>query len=193
MPKEPTGPARKSPPRRSTSATRADAGAHDHQPSVSNGASSAAAGAAQAAVHAPPATVTAAAPVLLSGGNPQIPKGYGDEPVQAYIAAMPGWKQQVGRHIDALIVGNVAGVRKAVKWNTPMYGVRDNEYFVSFHCFTNYIKVTFFQGAKLVPPPPVASKYPAVRYAHIDENGVVDEDLFIRWLRQASELPGERL
>jgi hypothetical protein len=96
----------------------------------------------------------AAKPALLSGGNPQIAKGYGDAPVQAYIAAMPGWKRDVGRRLDALIVRTVPGVRKAVKWNSPLYGVEDQVWFLGFHCFTNYVKVAFFRGASLRPVPP---------------------------------------
>lgn len=132
-------------------------------------------------------------PVLLSGGNPQIPKGDGDGPVQAYIAAMPGWKRDVGRRLDALIGRAVPGVRKAVKWNSPFYGVEDRTWFLSFHCFTRYVKVTFFQGARLDPAPPERSKYPAVRYFHIHEDDALDEARFTDWVKQASRLPGERL
>jgi hypothetical protein len=131
-------------------------------------------------------------PVLLSGGNPQIAKAYGDAPVQAYIAAMPGWKREVGRRLDALIVRTVPGVRKAVKWNTPFYGVEDGVWFLSFHCFTKYIKVTFFRGASLRPVPSGASKYKDVRYLDIYE-GQLDEAQFAAWVTQASLLPGERL
>lgn len=132
-------------------------------------------------------------PKLLSGGNPQIPKGEGDGPVQAYIAAMPGWKAGVGRRLDALIAAKVPGVRKAVKWNSPFYGAPDQEgWFASFHCFTRYVKVTFFQGARLEPPPPGASRTPAVRYLDIHEDGL-DEAQFAAWVRQASRLPGERI
>jgi hypothetical protein len=133
-----------------------------------------------------------AKPVLLSGGNPQIAKGYGDVPVQAYIAAMPGWKSDVGRRLDAIIAGAVPGVRKAVKWNSPFYGVEDNVWFLSFHCFTRYVKVTFFRGTSLSPVPPGASKHPDVRYLDIYE-GQLDEAQFADWVKQASELPGERL
>lgn len=132
-------------------------------------------------------------PVLLSGGNPQIPKGYGNEPVQAYIAAMPGWKRAVGEKIDAIVERTVPGVDKAVKWNSPLYGVDRPEWFLSFHCFTKYIKVTFFQGAALSPPPPEKSKYDHVRYTHIYEDKPFDEDLFADWVKQASQLPGERM
>ncbi|HEX7030957.1 MAG TPA: DUF1801 domain-containing protein, partial [Gammaproteobacteria bacterium] len=107
---------------------------------------------------------------LLSGGNPQIPKGHGDAPVQAYIDAMPGWKSDVGRRIDAIVVRTVPGVRKAVKWNSPFYGVEDGLWFLSFHCFAKYIKIAFFRGASLHPPPPVASKHKDVRYFHVHEN-----------------------
>jgi hypothetical protein len=133
-----------------------------------------------------------ATPTLLSGGNPQIAKGYGDAPVQAYIAAMPGWKRDVGRRIDELIVGAVPGVRKAVKWNSPFYGVEDNVWFVSFHCFTKYIKAAFFRGALLRPVPPGASKQKEVRYLDIYE-GQLDEARFVDWVKQASRLPGERM
>jgi len=131
-------------------------------------------------------------PVLLSGGNPQIAKGYGDGPVQAYIAAMPGWKHAVGHRIDALIEQEVPGVAKAVKWNSPFYGVEEGSWFLSLHCFNAYVKVTFFQGASLDPMPAVTSKAPQVRYHHIAEDGAID-DQFAAWVRQASRLPGERL
>ncbi|OHB29784.1 MAG: histidine kinase [Phenylobacterium sp. RIFCSPHIGHO2_01_FULL_69_31] len=132
-------------------------------------------------------------PVLLSGGNPQIPKGYGDEPVQRYIAAMPGWKRRVGERLDALIVGAVPGVQKAVKWNSPFYGVEKDAWFLSFHCFTKYVKVTFFRGASLDPRPPGASKHEQVRYLDIREDDAIDEAQFTDWLKQASRLPGERM
>lgn len=131
-------------------------------------------------------------PVLLSGGNPQIPKGYGDAPVQAYIAAMPGWKHDVGRRLDALIVGAVPGVQKAVKWNSPLYGMEDDGWFLSLHCFTRYIKVTFFRGSSLRPIPPGASKHKEVRYLDIHE-GQLDEAQFVDWVRQASQMPGEKM
>jgi len=131
-------------------------------------------------------------PVLLSGGNPQIPKGYGDEPVQAYIAAMPGWKQPIGRQIDAIVTRVVPGVLKAVKWNTPFYGVEPDHYFLSFHVFDKYVKVTFFRGAELDPAPPGKSKYPAVRYLDIRENSF-DEARFADWVKQAARLPGDKL
>ncbi|MDE2662594.1 MAG: DUF1801 domain-containing protein [Gemmatimonadota bacterium] len=130
---------------------------------------------------------------LLSGGNPQIPKADGDGPVQDYIAAMPGWKREVGRHLDALIERSVPGVRKAVRWNSPFYGIENQGWFLSFHCFTRYIKVTFLNGASLRPAPPVESKHEHVRYFHIREEDEVDEDLLVDWLQQASALPGEGL
>lgn len=131
-------------------------------------------------------------PRLLSGGNPQIAKGYGDAPVQAYIAAMPGWKSDVGRRIDALIVRTVPGVKKAVKWNSPFYGLEDNRYFLSFHAFAKYIKVAFFRGASLDPAPPGTSKQQNVRYLDIHEDGF-DEAQFADWVKQASALPGEKM
>lgn len=132
-------------------------------------------------------------PVLLSGGNPQIAKGYGDEPVQAYIAAMPGWKQDVGRRLDALIAQSVPSVHKAVKWNTPLYGIEGQGWFLGFHCFAKYVKVTFFRGASLDPIPPVASKMKDTRYFHIHEDGQFDEDQLAAWVKQASVLPGEKM
>jgi hypothetical protein len=131
-------------------------------------------------------------PVLLSGGNPQIAKGYGDAPVQAYIAAIPGWKKDIGRRLDMLVARTVPGVRKAVKWNSPFYGVEDNAWFLSFHCFTNYIKVTFFRGTSLRPVPLGESKHKDVRYLDIRE-GQLDEAQFVDWVKQASQLPGERM
>ena len=132
-------------------------------------------------------------PKLLSGGNPQIPKGDGDAPVQAYIAAMPGWKRDVGRRLDALIAGAVPGVRKAVKWNSPFYGAGDEGWFLSWHCFDRYVKVAFFRGTSLDPPPPVGSKQKEVRYLHVHEDDDLDEARFAAWAKQASELPGERM
>lgn len=131
--------------------------------------------------------------VLLSGGNPQIPKGYGDLPVQTYIAAMPGWKRGVGERLDAIITATVPGVEKAVKWNTPLYGVARDQWFTAFHCMTTYIKVTFFRGGQLVPIPPEGSRQPDVRYLHIPESGILDETQVAAWIMQASRLPGERL
>lgn len=132
-------------------------------------------------------------PKLLSGGNPQIAKGYGNEPVEAYLAAMPGWKQEIGRHLDALIVAAVPNVTKAVKWNTPFYGLEGEGWFASFHCFTKYIKVTFFRGTSLRPQPPGESKHPEVRYLDIPESPPFDETQFTDWIKQASKLPGEKL
>ncbi len=133
------------------------------------------------------------APVLLSGGNPQIAKGYGDAPVQAYIAAMPGWKQAVGRRLDTLIEKTVPGVQKAVKWNSPFYGVERGAWFLSYHCFTRYVKVTFFRGTALAPVPPGTSRHPEVRYLDIREDAPLDEARFVDWVKQASRLPGETL
>lgn len=137
-----------------------------------------------------------AKPRLLSGGNPQIDKGYGEAPVRAYIAAMPGWKRDVGRALDEIITRAVPGVRKAVKWNSPLYGAEgeDNGWFLSFHCFDRYIKVAFFRGAELDPLPPVASRQKHVRYLHVFEKETgeaFDESLFARWVMQASRLAGE--
>ncbi|RZJ05391.1 MAG: DUF1801 domain-containing protein [Brevundimonas sp.] len=136
---------------------------------------------------------TPAKPALLSGGNPQIAKGYGDAPVQAWIAAAPGWKGEAGRRLDALIERTVPGVMKAVKWNTPMYGLEKDVWFVSFHAFDRYLKVAFFCGAALDPMPPVGSKQKDVRYFHIHEDEPVDEARLADWIRQASRLPGERM
>jgi hypothetical protein len=134
----------------------------------------------------------AAKPKLLSGGNPQIPKGFGDAPVQAYIAAMPGWKRDTGRRLDDLIERTVPGVSKAVKWNSPFYGVEEGVWFLSLHCFTKFIRVTFFRGASLDPVPPGTSKHKDVRYLDIHE-GELDEAQFAAWVKQASELPGEKM
>jgi hypothetical protein len=137
----------------------------------------------------------AAKPALLSGGNPQIAKAYGDAPVQAYIAAMPGWKRNVGRRLDALIVATVPGVRKAVKWNSPFYGAEDENqgWFLSFHCFAKYVKVAFFRGAGLRPVPPGTSKQKHVRYLDIHEGDQLDEAQFAAWVKQAAALPGEKM
>jgi len=132
-------------------------------------------------------------PRMLSGGNPQIGKGYGDAPVQAYIAAMPGWKRAVGARLDALIEHTVPGVCKAVKWNSPFYGMADNVWFLGVHCYTRYVKVAFFNGAALEPVPPGASKQKKVRYLDIHENDPIDETQLTEWIRQASLLPGERM
>ena len=132
----------------------------------------------------------AAKPALLSGGNPQIAKAHGDAPVQAYIAAMTGWKRDVGRRLDALIMRTVPGVRKAVKWNSPFYGMEGEGWFLSFHCFTKYVKVTFFRGASLHPLPPSESKHKDVRYFDIHEDDELDEAQMTAWIRQAAALPG---
>jgi hypothetical protein len=132
-------------------------------------------------------------PVLLSGGNPQIAKADGDAPVQAYIAAMPGWKQDVGKHLDALIVKTVPSVRKAVKWNSPLYGADSEGWFLSIHCFARYVRVAFFRGASLQPLPPGESKQKHVRYLDIHEGETLDEAQFTDWVRQASRLPGEMM
>ena len=134
-----------------------------------------------------------AKPTLLAGGNPQIAKADGDAPVQAYIAAMPGWKRDVGRRLDALIVRTVPGVRKAVKWNSPLYGVEGEGWFLGVHCFTNYVKVAFFRGTSLRPVPPGESKSKDTRYLDIHEHDQLDEAQFVAWVKQASQLPGERM
>jgi len=139
-----------------------------------------------------PVKKKAGAPKLLSGENPQIPKGYGDAPVQAYIAAIPGWKRDVAARLDALITKALPRVKKAVKWNSPFYGVEEGRYFLSFHVFARYIKVAFFNGAALDPVPPGASKHKNVRYLDIYE-GQFDEKQFIAWVKQASKLPGEKM
>ena len=127
---------------------------------------------------------------LLSGGNPQIPKGDGEKPVQAYISAMPGWKQQVGRKLDGLITKHVPQVRKAVKWNSPFYGVEGQGWFLNYHCFTKFVRVAFFNGAQLNPMPPGESKQKEVRYFDIYENVPVDEKQLTEWIQQAAALPG---
>lgn len=131
-----------------------------------------------------------AKPTLLAGGNPQIAKAAGDAPVQAYIAAMPGWKRRVGRRLDALIGRTVPGVRKAVRWNSPFYGVEGGGWFLSFHCFTNYVKVTFFRGTSLRPVPPGGSKHAEVRYLDVHQRDGLDEAQLAMWIRQAAALPG---
>jgi hypothetical protein len=138
------------------------------------------------------ATKKSGAPKLLSGGNPQIAKGYGDAPVQAYIAAMPGWKSETGAKLDALIFKAVPKVLKAVKWNSPFYGVEEGRYFMSFHVFAKYIKVAFFDGVSLKPVPPGVSRQKNVRYLDIFE-GAFDEKQFSAWVKQASQLPGEKM
>ena len=134
-----------------------------------------------------------AKPALLSGGNPQIAKGYGDAAVEAYIAAMPGWKSSVGRRLDALIVRTVPGLCKAVKWNSPLYGVESQGWFLGIHCFTNYVKVAFFRGASLRPVPPGESKSKDTRYLDIHEDDQLDEAQLAAWVKQASQLPGKRM
>lgn len=130
--------------------------------------------------------------VLLSGGNPQIAKGYGDAPVKAYIAAIPGWKREIAKRIDAIVVATVPNVSKAVKWNSPFYGLEGNGWFLSFHIFDRYVKVTFFRGTSLQPVPPDPSKHPEVRYANIHE-GALDEAQLASWVKQAASLPGEKM
>jgi hypothetical protein len=129
-------------------------------------------------------------PALLAGGNPQVAKADGDAPVQAYIAAMPGWKSEVGRRLDKLVVRTVPGVRKAVKWNSPFYGVEGQGWFLSFHCFTKYVKVTFFRGRSLRPIPPGDSKQKEVRYLDIHADDAIDEKRLAAWIRQAASIPG---
>lgn len=130
---------------------------------------------------------------LLAGGNPQIPKGEGDGPVQAYIAAMPDWKKRIGIEIDRVVQRTVPEVSKAVKWNTPLYGIEDRGWFLAFHCFERYVKITFFRGAALDPLPPGKSKQRDVRYLNIHEADEIDEVLLTHWIKQASEMPGEKL
>ncbi|MBI2255325.1 MAG: DUF1801 domain-containing protein [Proteobacteria bacterium] len=132
-------------------------------------------------------------PVLLSGGNPQIAKGDGAAPVEAYIAAMPGWKKDVGRRIDALVTKAAPNARKAVKWNSPFYGMAEKHWFLSFHCYARYVKVAFFNGASLTPLPPGVSKQKEVRYLDIHEDDTIDEAQITDWVKQASHLPGMRM
>ena len=133
------------------------------------------------------------APKLLSGGNPQIPKGYGDGPVQDYIAAMPDWKRPLGERIDGLIERTVPGVHKAVKWNQPFYGKDDDLWFMAFRCYTKYVQLQFFRGTSLDPVPPKGSKHPEVRYLDIHEDDDLDEKQLRAWIKQASALPGEKM
>ena len=130
---------------------------------------------------------------LLAGGNPQVAKAHGDAAVQAYIAAMPGWKQDVGRRLDALIERTIPGVHKAVKWNSPLYGIEGQGWFLGIHCFTTYVKVAFFRGTLLRPVAPGESKSKDTRYLDIRGNDQLDEALFAAWVKQASQLPGERM
>ena len=132
-------------------------------------------------------------PVLLSGGNPQIAKGYGEAPVRAWIEAAPGWKGEAAARLDALIERASPGVEKAVKWNSPFYGVEKDRWFLSFHAFDRYLKVTFFDGSDLNPPPPAPSKHPRVRYFHIHEDDAWDEAGLADWIAQAARLPGEKM
>jgi hypothetical protein len=132
-------------------------------------------------------------PKLLSGGNPQIPKGEGREPVEAYLAAMPEWKGEIGRRVDAIVTRTVPDVHMAVKWNTPLYGIEGDGWFLGMHCFARYVKVTFFNGAELDPPPPGVSKNEPVRYLDIHEDDEIDEEQLAAWFTQASGLPGERM
>src|SRR3954471_10396775 len=134
-----------------------------------------------------------AKPVLLSGGNPRIARAGGDAPVQEYSAAMPGWKRDVGRRLDALIARTVPGVRKAVKWNSPLYGIEGQGWFLGIHCFTNYVKVAFFRGSSLRPVPPGESKSKDTRYLDIHASDELDEAKMANWVKQAAALPGERM
>jgi hypothetical protein len=134
-----------------------------------------------------------ARPALLAGGNPQITRGDGDAPVRHYIEAMPGWKRDVGRRLDALIERTVPGVRRAVKWNSPLYGVEGRGWFLGIHTFTNYVKVAFFRGTSLRPVPPGKSKGKNTRYLDIREHDPFDETKLAVWVKQASHLPGEDL
>ncbi|MEU8354097.1 MULTISPECIES: DUF1801 domain-containing protein [unclassified Streptomyces] len=134
-----------------------------------------------------------AGPKLLSGGNPQIPKGEGNGPVRDYIAAMPGWKRDVGQHLDDLIVRTVPDVHKAVKWNQPFYGHEGEGWFLSFRCYTRYVQVQFFRGTSLDPVPPKASRHAEVRYLDIHEDDEPDDGRLRSWIEQAAGLPGEHL
>lgn len=127
---------------------------------------------------------------LLAGGNPRIAKGDGNAPVQQYIAAMPGWKHAIGEKLDRLITGAVPSVKKAVKWNSPFYGVEGQGWFLSFHVFTNYVKVAFFQGSSLKPLPPGKSKQKEVRYLDVHEGDKLNDELLTSWIVQAAALPG---
>jgi len=129
-------------------------------------------------------------PKLLAGGNPQVPKGDGDGPVQTYIEAMPGWKRDVGRKLDEIIEKTVPDLRKGVRWNSPIYGVPGQGWILLFHVYTKYVKVTFFKGTSLEPMPPVVSKHETERYYHVFEDEGVDEKQFASWVEQAAKLPG---
>jgi hypothetical protein len=130
-------------------------------------------------------------PKLLSGGNPQIPKGDGDAPVQQYISAMPGWKRAIGSRIDQLVTQTIPAIKKAVRWNTPFYGIEGQGWFLCLHCFNKYVKVAFLNGDHLNPQPPISSKHPAVRYLHIHEQDTLDEAQLVRWIQQAAAHPGD--
>ena len=130
---------------------------------------------------------------ILAGGNPQIAKGYGNESVEAYIAAVPDWKRAVCAELDALIERAVPKVQKAVKWNTPLYGLDGATWIVGYHCTTKYVKVSFMQGVDLDPVPPVESKQKNVRYYHVHEGEMIDAKKFTRWLKQAAKLPGVKM
>jgi hypothetical protein len=136
---------------------------------------------------------TGSKPKLLSGGNPQVPKGEGDGPVQQYIASMPGWKRELGQRLDGLIVRTVPDVHKAVKWNQPFYGFEGEGWFLAFRCYTSYVQLAFFRGSSLDPPPPKGSKHPEVRYLDIHESDELDEPQLVSWIDAASRLPGERM
>lgn len=138
-------------------------------------------------------TTSEPAPKLLTGGNPQIPKADGDAPVQAYIAAMPGWNRSIGEQLDALVEQVVPDVRKAVRWNTPFYGVEGRGWFLGINCCTKYVKVSFLMGAHLQPQPPVGSKHQDVRYAHVFEGETINEAAWTEWIRQAAAMDGEHL
>ena len=132
-------------------------------------------------------------PRLLAGGNPQIPKGDGEEPVNAYLRAMPGWKRAVGKRLHDLVVRTVPEVRMAVRWNSPYYGVEGNGWFLSYHCFTRYVRVTWLNGSSLDPPPPGESKHERVRYLDLHEDDEFDDERVASWIRQAAALPGDEL
>jgi len=129
-------------------------------------------------------------PKLLSGGNPQVAKADGDAPVQAWIGAIPDWKRGVGAHVDELVTRTLPHVRKAVRWNSPFYGIDGQGWFLSMHCYAKFVRVAFFRGASLVPPPPGLSRQPDVRYLDLREGEAIDEPQFADWLGQAAALPG---
>lgn len=132
-------------------------------------------------------------PRLLSGGNPQIPKGDGEQPVRDYIAAMPGWKSKVGERLDALLSETIPDVRKAVRWNQPFYGTDGETWLVSFRCYTEYVQIQFLKGSSLDPEPPKASKHDEVRYLDIYEDDELDEMQLRSWFTQSAKLPGAKL